>query len=139
VTALFVYGTLRDAEYRLALFARAIPARPATLADWTVVIAETGYFTLVRAPGETVSGDLLALDDAALARADAWEETAYERLHVEARDASGTAVPASVYVRPTESRERPPAGLLARHERAHVLAQIEGCLSDYARKSSESA
>jgi gamma-glutamylcyclotransferase (GGCT)/AIG2-like uncharacterized protein YtfP len=136
---LFAYGTLRDAEYRRALFSHEIAVRPATLADWAIVVAETGYFTLVRAPGESVSGDLLALDDTALALADAWEETAYERLRVEARDASGAAVPAFVYVRPTESRERAPAGVLARHERAYVLAQIEAVLADYARRSSESA
>ncbi len=139
VIELFAYGTLRDAEYRLALFARAIPVRPATLADWAVVIAESGYFTLVRTPGESVAGELLALDDAALALADAWEETVYERLRVEARDASGIIVPAFVYVRPTASRERAPAGMVARHERAEVLAQIARFRDDYARTSSESA
>jgi gamma-glutamylcyclotransferase (GGCT)/AIG2-like uncharacterized protein YtfP len=139
MTELFAYGTLRDAEYRLALFGRTIPARPATLADWIAVIAESGYFTLVRAPGERIAGELLALDDAALALADFWEETAYERLRVEARDAAGALVPAFVYVRPTASRERAPAGTFARHDRAHVLAQIARCRSDYARRSSESA
>jgi gamma-glutamylcyclotransferase (GGCT)/AIG2-like uncharacterized protein YtfP len=139
VNTLFTYGTLRDAEYRLALFSRAIAVQPAMLADWAVVIAENGYFTLVHAPGESVAGDLLALDDAALALADAWEETAYERLRVEARDDAGALVPAVVYVRPTASRERAPAGTFARHDRAHVLAQIARCRSDYARRSSESA
>ena len=122
---LFVYGTLRDAEYRRALFGSSPAARPATLPDWTAVVAENGYLTVVRAPGERVEGELLALDDAALARADAWEEVpVYERLRVDARDAAGAAVTAFVYVRPTASTERPAPGVLARHERARVLAQI---------------
>jgi len=137
---LFVYGTLRDAKYQAALFGRALPMRSAMLPDWLAVVAERGYLTLVRAPGEAVNGDLLAVDDAALALADAWEEVPrYERLRVEARDASGQAVPAFVYVCPTASRDRAPAGLLARHGRADVLAQIRRCRRDYLRKSSESA
>jgi len=136
---LFVYGTLRDPEYRLALFDRALPARPALLADWVAVMAETGYLTLLSAPGESVSGELLALDDAALALADAWEEVpVYERRQVAARDADGNVVTAYVYVRPTGSRERAPAGMLAQHPREHVLAQIRA-LRSHARMSNERA
>ena len=125
---LFAYGTLRDSEYQQALFDRTLPTRPATLPDWLAVVAEGGYLTLVRAPGETVTGDLVTLDDAALAMADAWEEVPlYERLRVEARTADEVSVPAWVYVRPSASRERAPAGLLARHDRATVLAQIRSC------------
>jgi gamma-glutamylcyclotransferase (GGCT)/AIG2-like uncharacterized protein YtfP len=123
VSELFVYGTLRDAEYQRALFGCEVPMRPATLTGWLAVVAETGYFTLVRAPEETVSGDLITLDDEQLALADAWEDTDYERLPIEARDATGT-VPAFVYVRPTESRERIEPGTLATHPRAVVLAHI---------------
>jgi gamma-glutamylcyclotransferase (GGCT)/AIG2-like uncharacterized protein YtfP len=140
VNQLFAYGTLRDAEYQQALFDRVLPARPATLQGWLVVVAEGGYLTLVRAPGESVSGDLLALDDAALALADAWEDVPlYERLRVETRDAAGMAVPAFVYVRPTASRERAPAGMLAQRERADVLAHIRACRNNYSRISNERA
>lgn len=136
---LFAYGTLRDPEYQRALFGRAIAMRPATLPGWLAVVAETGYLTLVRAPGETVSGDLLALDDAGLALADAWEGDRYERFDVEVRDAADNRVTALVYVRPTASRERAPAGMPARRDRAHVLEAIRRCRDDYVRTSSERA
>jgi gamma-glutamylcyclotransferase (GGCT)/AIG2-like uncharacterized protein YtfP len=123
VIELFVYGTLRDAEYQRALFGCEVPARPATLPDWIAVVAETGYFTIVRAPGETVSGDLITLDDEQLALADAWEDVDYERLRIEARDSTG-AVPAFVYVRATQSRECIAPGTLSRHPRAEVLEHI---------------
>lgn len=135
---LFVYGTLRDAEYQQALFDHVVPTRPATLAGWLVVVAESGYLTLIAAPGEVAAGDLIALDDAELALADAWEEPAYERLPVEARDAGGRAVAALAYVRPTASRERPAAGALARHAREQVLEQIHA-LRRQVRTKSESA
>jgi gamma-glutamylcyclotransferase (GGCT)/AIG2-like uncharacterized protein YtfP len=126
VTELFVYGTLRDAEYQRALFGCEVPARPATLSGWLAVVAENGYFTIVRAAGETVSGDLVTLDDEQLALADTWEaseDVVYERLRIEAHDVTG-AIPAFVYVRPTESRERIEPGTLASKPRATVLAQI---------------
>lgn|GEM_PF-4981396 len=119
----FVYGTLRDMEYQRALFGCEVPTRPATLTGWLAVVAESGYFTIVRAPGETVSGDLVTLNDEQLARADAWEDVDYQRLRIEAHDATGP-VAAFVYVRPTASRERIQPGTLAGHPRADVLAQI---------------
>jgi len=131
----FAYGTLRDPEYQQALFDRTLPMRPATLAGWLAVVAEGGYLTLVRAPGETAGGDLLTLDDDALALADAWEEVPlYERLTVEARAADGSFVAAWVYVRPSASRERAPRGMLARHERRTVLAQIRSFRAAYSAK-----
>ncbi|HEV8020871.1 MAG TPA: gamma-glutamylcyclotransferase family protein [Candidatus Lustribacter sp.] len=136
---LFVYGTLRDAEYQRALFGRTLPVRPATLPDWAAVVAENGYLTLVRAPGERVDGDLIALDDDALALADAWEDVDYERVQLEARDADGNPVSAGVYIRPTAAHERAPAGALAGHPRERVLAQIARCRADYVRTKSERA
>jgi len=136
---LFAYGTLRDPEYQQALFDRKLATRPATLPDWVAVVAENGYLTLTPACGETVRGELLALDDAALALADAWEDVDYERLPIEARAANGERVAAFVYVRPTASRARPPAGTLALHPREHVLAAIARVRADYVRTKSESA
>jgi gamma-glutamylcyclotransferase (GGCT)/AIG2-like uncharacterized protein YtfP len=125
MTELFAYGTLRDAEYQRALFDRTVPTRPATLTGWRVVVAESGYFTVVRATGDTVSGDLLTLDDAEVARADAWEEVPlYQRVPVDVRTADGSALRAEVYVRPSAARERAPDGLLAGRSRQDVLAQI---------------
>ena len=125
MSELFAYGTLRDREYQEALFDRTVPARPATLPGWRTVVADGGYLTIVPAAGDEVTGDLLTLDDAALALADAWEEVPrYERVAVVVRTAEGSTVSAQVYVRPSDSRERAPEGILARHPRAHVLAQI---------------
>jgi gamma-glutamylcyclotransferase (GGCT)/AIG2-like uncharacterized protein YtfP len=139
VVEIFAYGTLRDAEYQRELFGRTLPTRPATLPDWLVVVAERGFLTLVRAPGETACGDLVTVDDAALAIADAWEEVPlYARLTVEAR-AGDTAVAASVYVRTTASNERAPAGTLACHARSEVLTQIRAFRRNYERTSSERA
>jgi gamma-glutamylcyclotransferase (GGCT)/AIG2-like uncharacterized protein YtfP len=121
----FAYGTLRDPQYQRALFDISMPTRPATLEGWRVVVHEGGFLTLIPAPGETVSGDLVALDDEALAIADAWEEVPlYARLRAEARAATGETVPCWVYVRPTASRERPSPGELARHARREVLERI---------------
>lgn len=121
----FAYGTLRDPQYQQALFDATMPLRPATLPDWQIVVHEGGFLTLIRAPGEVVHGDLVLLDDEALAIADAWEEIPlYERLRVEARDAGGAPVPCWVYVRATGSRVRPAPGELARHSRREVLSRI---------------
>jgi gamma-glutamylcyclotransferase (GGCT)/AIG2-like uncharacterized protein YtfP len=137
---IFAYGTLRDAEYQQALFDRVLPARPAKLPGWLAVVADGGFLTLVRAPGETVTGDLVTVDDDALALADAWEEVPlYERLGIQARTADGGSAPAYVYVRPSASRERAPAGMLARHARDEVLTRIRAFRRDYDRTSSESA
>ena len=123
MTELFVYGTLRDAEYQRELFGCEVPMRPATLAGRLAVVAETGYFTIVPAPGETLAGDIITLDDEQLALADAWEDVDYERVPVEAHDATG-AISAFVYVRPTGSLRRIEAGTLSTKPRATVLAQI---------------
>jgi gamma-glutamylcyclotransferase (GGCT)/AIG2-like uncharacterized protein YtfP len=124
LTEVFAYGTLRDAEYQHALFGRALPSRPAMLPGWCTVIAEGGYLTVVPMPDETLAGDLVSVDDAELATADAWEEVPlYERLRTGAIVA-GALVACWLYVRPSASRERAPAGMLARHERSTVLAQI---------------
>ncbi len=123
MTELFVYGTLRDREYQRELFGHEVPMRPATLDGWLAVVAETGYFTILRAPGETVAGDIITLDEQQLTLADAWEDVDYKRVTVEAHDATG-AVLAFVYVRPTASRERIDPGTLSRHPRATVLAHL---------------
>ena len=137
---IFAYGTLRDAEYQHALFGRTLAARPATLPGWLAVVAEGGFLTLVRAPDETVTGELLTLEAAALAIADAWEEVPlYERIAVEARAAGGVAVSAEVYVRPSRSRERAAPGVLSAHARGEVLGRIRAFRRDYERTSNESA
>ena len=123
--AVFAYGTLRDPAYQIALFGRTLALRPATLRDWMPVFAESGYLTIVSAPGDAVHGDLIALDGSDLLVADAWEDVPlYVRTPVAVTLADGTNVPAWAYVRSSASRERAPDGILARHGSAHVLARI---------------
>jgi gamma-glutamylcyclotransferase (GGCT)/AIG2-like uncharacterized protein YtfP len=124
---LFVYGTLRDEEYQRALFDRVFPPIPARLTGWMVVVAESGYFTIVESAQAHVDGALLELDDAALALADRWEDVpVYERRNVIV-DVAGKPRTAFVYVRKTALREPPPSGVLATHDREHVLAAIRAC------------
>jgi gamma-glutamylcyclotransferase (GGCT)/AIG2-like uncharacterized protein YtfP len=124
VIALFAYGTLRDPVYRLALFARDYPARPATVDGWRVVVAESGYFTVVADPHARTAGDLIELDAAGFFRADAWEEVPmYTRVRTQAHDATGV-VPCWLYVRPTTSSIEPPPGVTSMYDRAVVLAAI---------------
>jgi gamma-glutamylcyclotransferase (GGCT)/AIG2-like uncharacterized protein YtfP len=123
--AVFAYGTLRDPEYQRELFGHELAMQPATLPGWMTVVAEGGYFTIVPAGGETVSGDLLELDDADIALADGWEEVPqYVRSIVDVVTADGAPAEAWVYVRPTESRERAPAGMFSLHDRSAVRVAI---------------
>jgi gamma-glutamylcyclotransferase (GGCT)/AIG2-like uncharacterized protein YtfP len=125
VIGVFAYGTLRDPAFQTALFGRTPAMRPATLRDWMPAFTESGYLTIVPAPGDAVLGDLVALERDDLFVADAWEEVPlYVRALVEVATADGASLPAWVYVRPSESRERAPDGVIARLGRAHVLAQI---------------
>jgi gamma-glutamylcyclotransferase (GGCT)/AIG2-like uncharacterized protein YtfP len=131
---LFAYGTLRDADGQEALFGRAVPASDATLDGWRVVVAESGYFTLVAEPGATVAGRLLELDAAALALADRWEEVPrYRRLRTTARTADGARVACWVYVMPTASRAAAPQGTFAAHDRERVLAAMRAMRASPAR------
>lgn len=121
----FAYGTLRDAQFLRALFDRVPKRAPATLPGWSVVIAESGYFSVVPDDAHAVTGTLVALDDRELEIADRWEEVPlYERRIVAAIDAAGAPVTAWLYVRPTESRTPPAADELSLHGREHVLQTI---------------
>jgi gamma-glutamylcyclotransferase (GGCT)/AIG2-like uncharacterized protein YtfP len=125
MTELFAYGTLRDAEYQLALFDRTLPTRPATLRGWRTAFTPSGYLTLVRDEKASVSGALVTLDAAAREVADAWEEVPlYELCAVRARDEHGAEVACHTYVRPSESGEPAPPDALARFDRAAVLEAI---------------
>jgi gamma-glutamylcyclotransferase (GGCT)/AIG2-like uncharacterized protein YtfP len=122
---LFAYGTLRDPEYQRELFGHELRMRAATLPNWMPVVAESGYLTVVPREGVDVDGDLLELDGDDMAIADGWEEVPhYTRMIVEVRAAGGSPVSAWLYVRPTDSREPAPEGMLARKNRDEVLAAI---------------
>ncbi|MFB7785166.1 GDSL-type esterase/lipase family protein [Streptomyces vinaceus] len=83
--ALFSFGTLRDEQVQTALFGRAVPRSPASLAGHTTrplpitdpaVIAAGGldvHLILVRERGSAVEGAVLHLTDRELAAADAYE------------------------------------------------------------------
>jgi gamma-glutamylcyclotransferase (GGCT)/AIG2-like uncharacterized protein YtfP len=122
---LFAYGTLRDAEFRRALFEHDYPSEPAHLRGYRIVVAETGYFSLRADPLAEICGDLIDLDARGWELADRWEEVpAYERTPVVARTAHNGEVPCIAYIRPTASTVTPPPGAFACHDRRRVLAEI---------------
>jgi nudix-type nucleoside diphosphatase (YffH/AdpP family) len=71
---IFVFGTLCHAPLREIVAGAALTARPATMPDATVRQAQgSGWPVLVAAQGMLAEGLVLAVDDAALARLDAYE------------------------------------------------------------------
>ncbi|MGW3323204.1 GDSL-type esterase/lipase family protein [Streptomyces virginiae] len=91
---LFSFGTLRDERVQTALFGRAVPTSPASLAGYTTrplkitdpaVIAASGldvHLILERRLGASVEGAVLHLTDQELAAADAYEVDDYTRRRV---------------------------------------------------------
>ncbi|WP_030724022.1 GDSL-type esterase/lipase family protein [Streptomyces sp. NRRL S-237] len=91
---LFSFGTLRDERVQTALFGRAVPTSPASLAGYTTrplkitdpaVIAASGldvHLILERKLGASVEGVVLHLTDQELAAADAYEVDDYTRRRV---------------------------------------------------------
>ena len=121
----FSYGTLLDPEYQRELFGRSVPTAPATLEDWQPVFTETGYLTIVPRPGANTRGALVTVNERELAICDAWEDVPlYARSDVRVRDDGGTSVATWAYVRAVPDGEPAPAGVLAKSERASVIAAI---------------
>ncbi|MFD7785012.1 GDSL-type esterase/lipase family protein [Streptomyces nojiriensis] len=91
---LFSFGTLMDERVQTALFGRAVPTSPASLAGYTTrplkitdpaVIAASGldvHLILERRLGASVEGAVLRLTDQELAAADAYEVDDYTRRRV---------------------------------------------------------
>ncbi|MFF4445289.1 GDSL-type esterase/lipase family protein [Streptomyces sp. NPDC001502] len=91
---LFSFGTLMDERVQTALFGRAVPISPASLAGYTTrplkitdpaVIAASGldvHLILERRLGASVEGAVLHLTDEELAAADAYEVDDYTRRRV---------------------------------------------------------
>lgn len=91
---LFSFGTLMDERVQTALFGRAVPTSPASLAGYTTrplkitdpaVIAASGldvHLILERRLGASVEGAVLHLTDQELASADAYEVDDYARRRV---------------------------------------------------------
>ncbi|MFB7255571.1 GDSL-type esterase/lipase family protein [Streptomyces nojiriensis] len=91
---LFSFGTLMDERVQTALFGRAVPTSPASLAGYTTrplkitdpaVIAASGldvHLILERRLGASVEGAVLHLTDQELAAADAYEVDDYTRRRV---------------------------------------------------------
>lgn len=101
-TALFVYGTLMDAELRVALLGRDLPACDAHLDGFARVFPPhlAGYADIVPSDGERVDGVLLEQVDAdSLSTLDTYEEVGhlYDRRPVEVT-AGGRRVHCEAYV-----------------------------------------
>jgi gamma-glutamylcyclotransferase (GGCT)/AIG2-like uncharacterized protein YtfP len=95
---LFVYGTLRDPARQEQVIGRRVPSRPACLRGYER--HEAAYPYVVEAPNGVVDGLLLdALDEAAMARLDAYEDEGrlYARRAVVV-EVGGELVPCDVYV-----------------------------------------
>lgn len=96
--ALFVYGTLKDAEMRRALFRGEIACQEAVLPDY-VLRADGGFFFVRPEQGSKVSGLILQLSEAQLLLADQWEEVPlYSRIKATAL-AGGRSAEVWVYAR----------------------------------------
>jgi gamma-glutamylcyclotransferase (GGCT)/AIG2-like uncharacterized protein YtfP len=122
---LFAYGTLRAPEVQRALFGREIPRAEAVLPDHRLLV-DGDYYFVAPAEGATVRGELLALDGAELARADAWEDVPsfYVRLAVTVLEA-GARREAWVYTRVgAEGVPAPGEGYAAR-PLGEVVAAVE--------------
>jgi len=128
----FAYGTLLDPEYQRELFGRAVPTAPATLAGWRAVFTESGYLTIVPHSGGSVRGALVTVDDRELAICDAWEDVPlYARVDVRVeRHDDGTTVDTWAYVRAVPGGDAAPPGILARVERAAIIAAIRRFRND---------
>ncbi|WP_053789312.1 GDSL-type esterase/lipase family protein [Streptomyces sp. XY332] len=113
---LFSFGTLMDGRVQTALFGRAVPTAPASLAGYTTrplpitdpdVIAASGldvHLILERKIGAAVEGAVLHLTDQDLAAADAYEVDDYARRRVVLT--SGESTWAYLDVKPLRSAQR---------------------------------
>ncbi|MGW6842418.1 GDSL-type esterase/lipase family protein [Streptomyces sp. NPDC054958] len=113
---LFSFGTLRDERVQTALFGRAVPTSPASLAGYTTrplkitdpaVIAASGldvHLILERRLGASVEGAVLHLTDEELAAADAYEVDDYTRRRVVL--SSGASTWAYLDAKPLRPAER---------------------------------
>lgn len=98
---LFVYGTLRDAELVLRLTGRRFATRPAVLEGYEKFDPRGGYPWIAPRPGAQVEGIVLCdVDDASLARLDAYEEEGrlYRREEVVVRHRDGSPRRCHTYV-----------------------------------------
>lgn len=96
---LFVYGTLRDPVVQRVVFGRTVEGKPDAIGGYRIgsvvirdatVLAVSGMEThvILHPTGDEadrVEGLVLALGDAELAAADAYETDAYRRVSVQAR------------------------------------------------------
>ncbi|MFJ6048678.1 GDSL-type esterase/lipase family protein [Streptomyces sp. NPDC092307] len=113
---LFSFGTLRDERVQTALFGRAVPTSPASLAGYTTrplkitdptVIAASGldvHLILERRLGASVEGAVLHLTDEELAAADSYEVDDYTRRRVVL--SSGASTWAYLDAKPLRPAER---------------------------------
>lgn len=100
MVSLFVYGTLMDETRVRAVVGRGLPRRPAVLDGYERLEPAGSYPYVLPRDGATVTGVLLDdVDDAALARLDAYEDEGGLYLRREAvAVADGRRVTCQVYV-----------------------------------------
>lgn len=80
--ALFIYGTLREPAVQQEVFGRALDSRPDHLDGYgltQITVEGRNYPDLVVEEDAAVKGDVVALSDDELRRADEYETSAYDR------------------------------------------------------------
>jgi len=108
VKDVFVYGTLLVPELQRRVTGRMFAAVPARVVGFARRrVRDETYPSLVSAAGAWVDGALLrGVDDGALARLDAYEGDAYERIAVRVRVSDGTSVDAWLWLLRAAERQR---------------------------------
>lgn len=96
---LFLYGTLLDPATLAAFAGRALPGVPAVLPGWRRVALPGGRWPTLRRGRGSVSGAVVSVGGAALARLAAYEGPAYRLTPVVVRTARGT-MPARAWIAP---------------------------------------
>lgn len=95
---LFIYGTLRDDGVRQAIFGTSVRGPRDVLEGYEVTSTQLpggAYPNLARRGGSVVVGEVMEVDDATLARTDAYETSHYDRREMKLR----SGVTAWVYIR----------------------------------------
>jgi gamma-glutamylcyclotransferase (GGCT)/AIG2-like uncharacterized protein YtfP len=96
---LFVYGTLKDAEMRRALFGAEVPHREGVLANYRLQSSD-GFFFVAPHPHSEVRGLVLDLTEDQLLLADQWEEIPFYSRTIARVSCNGHPCEAWVYTRP---------------------------------------
>jgi len=95
---LFVYGTLKDSEYRRALFGVELPYTDAVLVNFQL-LSSGGFFFVVPCPQSDVMGLILELTQEQILLVDQWEEVPMYTRSLTSVSCNGQNVNVWIYTR----------------------------------------